>query len=134
MTIEWNTSLSVGIKELDDQHKTLFKQINQLIDACHLNKGPEVIGQVLDFLDDYARGHFQTEEAYMRRYEYPGLEGHRQQHQEFMENLAQVRRRFSQEGAGVHIVVITNRLLAGGLNSHIRRSDKALGKYISEIG
>lgn len=130
MAIEWNTSLSVGVEELDNQHKELFRRINELIAACHKGEGPEVVGEVLKFLDSYVRLHFGTEEDYMRKYDFPGMGEHCRQHQEFMDNLTEVRRRFSQEGPGVHIVVITNRILAGWLNTHIRRSDKVLGAHI----
>jgi len=130
MAIEWNDSLAVGIEEIDNQHKELFRRINDLIEACHQGRGAEAVGEVLAFLDSYARLHFSTEEGYMRKYNFPGLDGHHQQHQEFMANLAEVRNRFAKEGPGVHIVVITNRILAGWLNTHIRRSDKVLGAHI----
>ncbi|HOB34254.1 MAG: hemerythrin family protein [Firmicutes bacterium] len=134
MAIQWTDSLSVGVTEIDNQHKELFRQINVLIDACHKGKGAEAVGETLVFLDRYARMHFSTEEGYMERYQYPGLDVHRRQHQEFMDNLAEIRKRFEAEGPGVHIVVITNRILAGWLNTHIRRSDKALGDYIRGLG
>lgn len=130
MAIEWNDSLSVGVEEIDNQHKELFRQINELIEACHKGKGPEAVGEVLNFLDRYARLHFGTEEGYMQQYNFPDYSNHRLQHQEFMTNMAEVKRRFAEEGPGVHIVVITNRILAGWLNTHIRRSDKVLGAHI----
>lgn len=133
MAIEWNASLSVGIEEIDNQHKELFRQINELIHACHQGRGGEAVGEVLSFLDSYIRLHFRTEENLMLKYEFPEFQAHRLQHQEFMANLAEVRRRFSEEGPGVHIVVITNRILAGWLNTHIRRSDKIFGAHVKSL-
>ena len=130
MAIEWTAALATGVEELDIQHKELFKRINELLDACHKGKGPEAVSEVLAYLDNYARLHFRTEENYMVKYNYSDYQNHRGQHREFMANIAEVRRRCSEEGPGVHIVVITNRVIAGWLNSHIRRSDKALGAYI----
>ncbi len=133
MTIVWTEDLAVGIPEIDDQHKELFRQINLLIEACHLGRGADAVGQVLAFLDSYACLHFSTEENYMRKYQFPGAEGHLRQHQEFIVNLTEVKARFAQDGPGVHIVVITNRILAGWLNTHIRRSDKVLGAHIKAM-
>jgi hemerythrin len=130
MAIEWTEDLSVGVTEIDNQHKELFRQINMLIEACHQGRGAQAVGEVLSFLDSYARLHFGTEEDYMQKYQFPGMESHRRQHQEFIANLTEVKERFAQEGPGVHIVVITNRILAGWLNNHIRRSDKVLGAHI----
>ncbi|MDD4658768.1 MAG: bacteriohemerythrin [Eubacteriales bacterium] len=133
MAIEWNASLSVGIEEIDKQHKELFRQINELIHACHQGRGVEAVGEVLSFLDSYVRLHFRTEESLMLKYGFPEFQAHRLQHQEFMANLAEVRRRFTEEGPGVHIVVITNRILAGWLNTHIRRSDKIFGVHVESL-
>jgi hemerythrin len=130
MTIEWTAALATGVVEIDKQHQELFRRINELLDACHKGKGPEAVGEVLAYLDNYARLHFATEENYMVKYGFADYQTHREQHREFMTNVAEVRRRFTEEGPGVHIVVITNRVIAGWLNTHIRRSDKALGAYI----
>lgn len=130
MAIAWTEDLAVGIPDIDKQHKELFRQINSLIEACRLGQGAEAVGQVLSFLENYARLHFSTEENYMRKYQFPGIEDHLRQHQEFVANLTEVKARFDQEGPGVHIIVITNRILAGWLNTHIRRSDKVLGNHI----
>lgn len=130
MAIQWNASLTTGVDEIDNQHKELFRQVNELLDACHRGKGPEAIGEMLTFLDKYARHHFSTEENLMTRYGFPGLDAHREQHNEFMKNLAEVKHRFQTEGPGVHIVVITNRVLTGWLLTHIRKSDKVLGSFI----
>jgi len=131
--IEWNASLSIGIEEIDNQHKELFRQINHLIHACHQGRGVETVGEVLSFLDSYVRLHFRTEENLMRQYGFPEFQAHCLQHQEFMANLAEVHRRFSEDGPGVHIVVITNRILAGWLNTHIRRSDKVFGAHMESM-
>ncbi len=133
MGIQWTEALSVGVREIDEQHQEMFRRINQLLDACHKGKGHETVGEVLAFLDSYARRHFQLEERYMQQHNYPEYEQHRQQHNEFIANVAEVRRRYQQEGPGVHIVVITNRVLAGWLNSHIRKVDKGLGKYLQPL-
>lgn len=133
MTIAWTEDLAVGIPDIDNQHKELFRQINLLIDACRLGQGAEAVGQVLAFLENYTRLHFSTEENYMRKYQFPGAEGHIRQHQEFVANMTKVKERFDQEGPGVHIIVITNRILAGWLNTHIRRSDKVLGAHIKAM-
>lgn len=130
MAILWTEELATGVREIDEQHKEMFRQINRLLDACHQGRGHEAVGTVLNFLDSYSRKHFQLEEQYMLDYHYPDYKQHKAQHQEFIGNVAEVKRRFLAEGPGVHIVVITNRVLAGWLNSHIRKVDKVLGKYL----
>lgn len=130
MAILWTDELATGVREIDEQHKEMFRKINELLDACHQGRGHETVGEVLDFLDSYSRKHFQLEEQYMLDYGYPEYQQHKAHHREFISNVAEVKRRFQAEGPGVHIVVITNRVLAGWLNSHIRKVDKGLGQYL----
>jgi len=51
--ITWNAALSVGVKEIDDQHKKLIDLVNQLNDAMHAGKGRDVLGAVLAELVKY---------------------------------------------------------------------------------
>lgn len=67
----WNESLSVGVDQIDEQHKELFKRVDQLFEAGKNQKAKEYIGELLDFLDDYTKKHFQEEEQYMQRIQYP---------------------------------------------------------------
>jgi hemerythrin len=46
MAIEWTDDLAVGIVEIDNQHKELFHQINQLLEACNQGKGKETVGKI----------------------------------------------------------------------------------------
>ena len=41
---KWKNDFSVGIKELDDQHKSFFEILNRLGEAAGGNKGAEVVG------------------------------------------------------------------------------------------
>jgi len=81
--IVWNKEFSVGVKELDDQHKELIKMINQLIDAKNTHVDSENISDILTEMTRYAAYHFKTEEAYMAKYDFPGYSQHKDQHSEF---------------------------------------------------
>ncbi|MHB1162771.1 MAG: hypothetical protein ACYC3V_20925 [Chloroflexota bacterium] len=44
MPVRWTPDLSVGVTLIDDQHKELFKRVNQLLEAaafpcCHRGNG-----------------------------------------------------------------------------------------------
>ncbi len=130
MTIEWTEDLSVGIKEIDDQHKELFNQINQLLDACNQNKGKETVGKIIDFLGKYVIEHFSCEEEQMKKFNYPDYASHKAHHSEFIKSFTDLKARFDTDGPGAHIVILTNRVVVGWLNSHIRNIDKLLGTYL----
>ena len=64
MAIVWTPALSVGVENIDSQHKIWFEKADQLFEAGKTGKSKEVIAQMFDFLDDYTKQHFRDEEAY----------------------------------------------------------------------
>lgn len=79
----WNDELSVKVKEIDDQHRKLIGLINILNDAIQAGEGKQILEETLSELVDYTGYHFQTEEKYMKKFEYPGYLAHKVAHDEF---------------------------------------------------
>lgn len=71
--------LNVGLSLMDDQQKQIF----DLAGGFNNKTGPVHVMRTLSLLNDYVRNHFQKEESLMSEFNYPGLEAHRRQHQEF---------------------------------------------------
>jgi hemerythrin len=130
MAIEWTDDLAVGITEIDNQHKELFQQINQLLEACNQRKGKEAVGQIIDFLGAYVVTHFNCEEENMKKFNYPDYPKHKVLHTEFIKSFGELKAKFEADGPGTDIVIMTNRVVVGWLNSHIRNVDKLLGAYL----
>ncbi|MEK6776135.1 MAG: bacteriohemerythrin [bacterium] len=133
MAIQWTEELGTGVDMIDNQHKELFKRINDLLDACGQGKGIEEVGKIIGFLEDYVVTHFSTEEKYMTQYDYPDQLTHKGQHRHFINNFSDLKKQFETDGAGVHIVILTNRVVVDWLNSHIRKVDKALGTFLKPL-
>ena len=69
--IEWTDELSVGIQEIDDQHRLLVSILNKLHTAMYEHQGKEVAEKILNELVDYTKIHFAVEESLMRVLGYP---------------------------------------------------------------
>ena len=86
MSIQWNDQYSVGVKEIDDQHKlfveVLQKLSNELISGVG---GKEVVSDLMDSLGEYVDLHFNTEEFYFKKFGYEGTDEHIKAHNEFRE-------------------------------------------------
>ncbi len=132
MAIEWTEDLAVGVEIIDDQHKELYQRINRLLEACTQSKGREVVGETIKFLEDYVVTHFGQEEGYMQKYNYPDYLKHKGYHEEFIKSFEELKAKFESDGPGPHIVIMTNRVVVGWLNSHIRNVDKLLGAYLKD--
>ncbi|MGE4470583.1 MAG: bacteriohemerythrin [Desulfovibrio sp.] len=85
--IEWIVDLETGIGLLDAQHMNLVRLINELGEAVEQGRGQTVIDKVMEQLKLYASYHFTSEERLLRKYNYPDLEAHRQEHEEFSDEM-----------------------------------------------
>lgn len=87
---EWKPEYAVGITEIDRQHQELFRMADEIYDMVVDVSEEEQMAEVfrlLAALKHYADEHFSLEESLMARYEYPGVEAHRQEHDKFRVQL-----------------------------------------------
>ncbi|RLJ20159.1 hemerythrin [bacterium endosymbiont of Escarpia laminata] len=88
--VEWSDSLSVGIEEIDEQHKILVNLINRMHQAIHERHGSDVVKDILAELADYTRIHFAVEESLMRILNYPGYDEHKEIHDELLGHVVEL--------------------------------------------
>lgn len=89
-TIAWKDRFSVGVPQLDDQHRTLAELINRVVALAEAPVRSPQIEDALNAVMEYAGRHFATEEAFLETVAYPGLEDHRGQHGDFTERAAEL--------------------------------------------
>jgi hemerythrin len=129
MAIEWMPSLSVGVNSIDQQHKTLFEKANQLFEAGKNNKSKEFIAEMLDFLDDYTKQHFHSEEVYMKSIGYPAYEEQKKMHTAFIDSLAKLKKEFQESGGNILVILNANQMVVDWLLKHVSVEDKKIGDY-----
>lgn len=120
--IEWNESFSVGVAEIDEQHRRWIDLINKLHDAIMDKKiSPEMTDKILREMIDYAHFHFAFEEEHLQKISYPDLKKHRYQHEFFKKNLLG---KLQEERAG-KLVMNTEvmKMLMNWLQDHILEED-----------
>lgn len=81
--IIWSDQFSVGVNELDEQHKELIKMINKLLDNQNAHVNSEVISDLLGNMRLYMENHFEYEDKLLKEYGYPNLEQHKEMHEEY---------------------------------------------------
>jgi hemerythrin-like metal-binding protein len=80
----WKSSFSIGIEEIDRQHKLLLSYLNEGMSLDTSTSG------IITKLKVYAEEHFAGEEKLMSKIDYPGFAGHQQQHRLFEEQMEQL--------------------------------------------
>jgi hemerythrin len=131
MRITWDDSYSVGVEELDSQHRALFSRFDALIRACDVGTGREEAVRMLEFLNGYVMSHFKGEEELQRRYGYPDSERHRKEHMAFARELTSLMEQFREQGPTPRLVATTNQIVAVWLIDHISRMDAEFARYLA---
>lgn len=128
--VAWKDEYSVGVEEMDNEHRKLLTLINHLQTAIHYQTGGGFEQEALNELMDYTRYHFQHEEELMQQYGYPNLEAHQKLHREMVAQaeafVADYRSKGHKALAGVAD------FLKDWLIHHINGTDKDYGAYIQK--
>lgn len=132
MDIQWRDDLLTGIKEIDDQHKELFKIAGEFINGCDQGGSKEDLSGLLIYLDNYALYHFNLEEELQEAYNYPDYGSHKAAHEEFRKNLFELKRHYEAEGATTPLVLLANELVVAWFIQHIALVDKKLCSFLKE--
>lgn len=88
MLFGWDEKYSVGIQSIDDQHKEIFRLLDQLFQGLRSGKAQGLIMQIIAELEDYTVIHFQKEELLFRQFNYADSEAHIKEHQHFIEKIS----------------------------------------------
>ena len=129
--IQWTTAMSVGMQELDDDHKVLIDVINRLETNAGEGAQPDVARSSLMSLRRYAEFHFAREEKVMTVCEFPGIGVQKSEHHDFIERIREVTGRFDADPESAAQVVNTELLdyLKSWLSHHILIEDMAYRPY-----
>lgn len=130
--VTWSDDLSVGIQQIDEQHKVLINLLNELNDAIHTGSGKEIRIGVLNKLIEYTRIHFTVEESLMRLLGYSKYDEHKQEHEDLLSEVLAFRDQYVKDpdASSYNLVFFLKRWLS----THIMKADKAYEKHFLNMG
>ncbi|MBE9537238.1 MAG: hemerythrin family protein [Proteobacteria bacterium] len=128
--IEWSDKdFSVGVPDIDEQHREWIGIINRLHDALLSPEAGDYKYTLFKELLAYTDLHFSDEERLMEDIDYPHLQKHKEMHYFFKTQiLEQVQMLFKGEPIMMSQVMSQ---LKHWLTEHIMKEDMKFGKYIS---
>jgi hemerythrin len=127
--VNWNESLSVGVKAMDDQHMILMESLNDLNQAMLVGADKSVTVPLVHRMAKYIADHFAAEEAMMAAVHYPGLDEHRAIHEELTRQVAQHVSRFEHGEVSLNARVLT--VFREWLTAHILADDLKYGPWVN---
>lgn len=81
--IQWDSSYSVGVTVLDEQHQRIVEIINNLLEHSEAGVRSETISDLLYDLTQYAHDHFITEETILTKYGYTHVQKQKKDHKDY---------------------------------------------------
>ena len=127
--VEWDDSFSVDVPLMDEQHKKLVAMINDLFHRCVSGSTSAnlTFAMAVKEAANYAKIHFRTEEEYLEKAGYPGLDEQRKEHESFMEEVLAIFMKYRRGQAEPLDLV---RFFKKWLLNHIAVLDKKYSSYL----
>jgi hemerythrin len=130
MVFAWTDDLDLGIDEIDEQHRELFRRGQRLYHAMCSGQaaGAELM---LSSFRDFVLSHFEFEERWMLRAEYPSRPAHRAAHRDFADRLHRVTCEYRRHGPTAEVAETLHVWLEAWLRDHIDGEDRKLGRWVT---
>ena len=89
----WDIEYSVGVAEIDNQHKELMKLVNNLISHSSDTKTERKLffHKVIEIANNRLANHFDTEERVLSRTSYEKLTDHKKEHENLTSRVKAIR-------------------------------------------
>jgi len=108
MAFQWRHDLSVGFQEIDDQHKELFRKINDLLESIGQGRGIQEV-----------------------KYNYNGYPAQKTEHNKFIKVLDELKKKIGTSDVLLSSLLTVQKVTVDWLINHISKMDKTLGSFLA---
>lgn len=129
---EWREAFSVNIKEIDFQHKNLFRTINELYQLINEKKERSIILEKVNKIYDHMQDHFGYEEKLMNKYGYFFFMEQKREHEIMIAEVDKFREQYNQNDQDDAIEFLDT--LKEHLIVHTLIEDKKYRSFFNERG
>jgi len=129
--VTWTTALSVGIDEIDAQHRELYRRIDAFLGALAEKRARDELVPLIRYLREYVRTHFTEEQRMMEFSFYPELGEHLLEHQHFEGELERLADELAGTGPTYGLAKQLVALLVNWLDTHLTTTDRRFGAFLA---
>ncbi|MGF7185854.1 hemerythrin [Desulfitispora alkaliphila] len=134
----WKDKYKIGVPTIDQQHEELFNRVSAFIQKVNQEgdweEKLEKVKETMAFMQEYVVFHFDDEEKYQEKINYPDLENHKEAHKKFKQAVNNYAKRLEQENYTQELVQEFSGKLMAWLIMHVAATDQKIGKYVQERG
>ena len=94
--IAWSEFLSVGVAEMDDEHRRFIARVNEVNKAIVESEDKATVARMMDLMLTEAEHHFSHEEKLLAQWDYPETDAHIAAHAEIRAQFERVMKQFAQ--------------------------------------
>jgi len=131
MGIDWSDVLSVGISEMDGEHKELFNRINALLSSLLGREKDYDMKKLVGFINEYIDFHFRNEEKLLERNNYPELENHKKLHAIYEDYFDKIEKELTTGNFDALLLIEIQEKVVNWLLDHIAKVDKKYGIFLN---
>ena len=129
--IVWGEILSVGVDEIDEDHRKLVDLFTLLSHAVQEGEHRDYLAAILTELVNCTIWHFSHEERLMLKHGYREIADHKEEHRELVKSAKALQQKIL--AADNAIVDEDIEYLERWLTAHILTDDMKMGDYLSEV-
>ena len=122
--IHWNESFSVGVAEVDHEHRELIEEINELHATMRKGADHDTVMKSLGEIYAQISAHFALEEKMMRNTRYPSFGEHKQDHETLLDDLRDIMDEVEDDGTFDEVQLASD--LERWFSDHFRTHDAKL--------
>lgn len=128
--VSWKPQFSVGVEEIDNQHRKLVSIIRMLQESIRDDLTSPAVRTTLISLVEYTRVHFRDEELLWERMQYHGQADHKKKHGELIRQIVDILQNLKagQEMSPLDLIAF----LRHWLIDHILAEDRKAGVILRE--
>lgn len=126
MACLWNPPISTGINQIEEQHRQHLDKIGELLSVAGSPNNLEKVKELINFLDNYFKSYFSTEEAIIKAKSCPEINFLLGQHKYFNEEFTKIKELIRNKGITLETKLRLNNLLSEWFIKHISNMDKKL--------
>jgi hemerythrin len=131
--VHWTPQLSVGVEEIDAQHRELFRRVDLFLGALAERRGAAELDPLVRYLKAYVREHFAEEQRLMEFSGYSGLGEHLEEHHGFTAEFDGLAGELAQDGPTLGLARRLVALLVDWLSDHLATTDRRFGAYLASF-
>jgi len=128
--LEWQDKFSVGVPEVDHEHRELIRLINSLHESLAQPQSAERIRSALGEIHAGISAHFALEEKNMQSWRYPDYADHKRDHESLLDELGDLM------DASEHEAPVDPHAFGAKLNAwfetHFQTHDARLHSYLEK--